>query len=80
MLVDFSAADGFDAYKVLRGEWMVGQQLQRIEMLDRFGPNLAGNIRDGLKLTVRETATAEILREKVWLPFCELFGQYDFLD
>jgi amidase len=78
-IVDFSAADGFDAYKVLRGEWMVGQQLQRIEMLDKFGPNLAGNVRDGLKLTVRDTAAAENLREKVWQRFCDLFGRYDFL-
>ena len=78
-IVDFSAADGFDAYKVLRGEWMVGQQLQRIEMLDKFGSNLAGNIRDGLKLTVRDTAVAENLREKVWQRFCGLFGKYDFL-
>ncbi len=78
-VVDFSAADGFNAYKVLRGEWMVGQQLQRIEMLDRFGPNLAGNVRDGLKLTVRDTAAAENLRETVWKRFCDLFGKYDFL-
>jgi len=78
-VIDFSAADGFDAYKVLRGEWMVGQQLQRIEMLDKFGPNLAGNVRDGLKLTVLDTAAAENLREKVWKRFCDLFGKYDFL-
>jgi amidase len=78
-VIDFSAADGFNAYKVLRGEWMVGQQLQRIEMLDKFGPNLAGNVRDGLKLTVRDTAAAENLRETVWKRFCDLFGRYDFL-
>lgn len=78
-VVDFSAADGFDAYKVLRGEWMVGQQLQRIEMLEKFGPNLAGNVRDGLKLSVRDTAAAENLRERVWQRFCELFGKYDYL-
>jgi amidase len=78
-VVEFSAADGFQPYKVLRGEWMVGQQLQRIEMLDKFGPNLAGNVRDGLKLTVRDTAAAENLREKVWKRFCDLFGKYDVL-
>ncbi len=77
-VVDFSAADGFNAYKVLRGEWMVGQQLQRIEMLDKFGPNLAGNVRDGLKLTVRDTAAAENLRETVWKRFCDLFGKLRF--
>jgi amidase len=77
--ISFSAADGFAAYKVLRGEWMVGQQLARMEMLDRFGPNLAGNIRDGLKLTVRDTAAAENAREVVWRRFCELFERFDFM-
>lgn len=78
-IIDFSAADGFDAYKVLRGEWMVGQQLERIAMLEQFGPNLQGNVKDGLKLSVRDTAAAEIQREKVWKRFCDLFGKYDFL-
>jgi amidase len=78
-IVDFSAADGFDAYKVLRGEWMVGQQLERLAMLEQFGPNLQGNVRDGLKLAVRDIAAAEIQREKVWKRFCDLFGSYDFL-
>ena len=77
--ISFSAADGFAAYKVLRGEWMVGQQLGRIEMLDRFGPNLAGNIREGLKLTVLDTAAAESAREVVWRRFRALFGRFDFL-
>ncbi|MFN3350394.1 amidase [Pseudorhodoplanes sp.] len=77
--VAFSAADGFAPYKVLRGEWMVGQQFERLDMLDRFGPNLGGNVRDGLKLTVRDTAAAENMREKVWRTFCDLFGKYDYL-
>jgi amidase len=77
--IKFDAADGFDAYKVLRGEWMVGQQLERLSMLEQFGPNLAGNIRDGLKLTVRDTAHAENVREKVWKRFRDLFGRFDFL-
>lgn len=77
--ITFSAADGFAPYKVLRGEWMVGQQLERLDMLDQFGPNLGGNLREGLKLTVRDTAEAENMREKVWRKFCDLFGQYDYL-
>jgi len=77
--VPFSAADGFAPYKVLRGEWMVGQQYERLGMLDQFGPNLGGNVRDGLKLTVRDTAAAENMREQVWKKFCDLFGQYDYL-
>lgn len=77
--IAFSAADGFAAYKVLRGGWMVGQQLERLDMLDQFGPNLGGNVRDGLKLTVRDTAAAENVRERVWKRFCDLFGRFDFL-
>ncbi len=77
--IKFDAADGIAAYQVLRGEWMVGQQLERMDMLDRFGPNLAGNVRDGLQLTVRDTAAAENTREAVWRRFCDLFGRFDFL-
>ena len=77
--IDFSAADGFDAYKVLRGQWMVGQQLERMAMLEQFGSNLAGNVRDGLNLTVRDVAEAEHAREKVWRRFCELFDRYEVL-
>jgi amidase len=77
--IAFDCSDGFDTYKALRGEWMVGQQLERIEMLDRFGPNLAGNVKAGLALSVRDTAAAENARERVWMRFRQLFGKYDFL-
>jgi amidase len=77
--IGFSAAEGIDAYKTLRAQWMVGQQLGRLPMLDRFGPNLAGNVRDGLTLTVRDTAAAEHVREKVWRRFRDLFARFDFL-
>lgn len=77
--IAFDCSDGFDAYKTLRGAWMVGQQLERIDMLDRFGPNLAGNVKAGLALNVPDTAAAENIREAVWSRFRELFGNYDFL-
>jgi amidase len=62
--VVFDASDGIDAYKTLRGEWMVGQQIDRLDLLDRFGPNLSGNVRQGLALTVRDTAAAEHSRNR----------------
>lgn len=77
--IDFDASDGFLAYKTLRGQWMVGQQLERMAMLPQFGPNLRGNIEAGLALSVRDTAAAEHAREKVWVRFREMFGKYDFL-
>ncbi len=77
--IDFDASDGFSAYKTLRGQWMVGQQLERMEMLPKFGPNLRGNIEAGLALKVSDTAAAEHVRENVWARFREMFGKYDFL-
>jgi amidase len=77
--IAFDASDGIAAYKALRGEWMVGQQLERLGQIDRFGPNLAGNVRHGLTLTVRDTAEAEHVRERVWQRFRTLFETYDFL-
>ena len=77
--VDFDVAEGCAAYKVLRAQWMVGQQLEHLERLDDFGPNLRGNVCEGLELDVRAVAEAEHTRERVWSRFCKLFSQYDFI-
>jgi amidase len=77
--IDFDASEGIGPYKTLRGEWMLGQQHERLHMLEDFGQNLQGNVRDGLKLSVKDTAAAENAREKVWLKFRELLSTYDFL-
>jgi amidase len=75
--LDLSA--GREAFKVLRGEWMVGQQLGRLEHIDRFGANLAGNIRDGLTQDVRAIAGAEQIRTQVWHTARECLSRYDVL-
>ena len=77
--VDFDASDGNAAYLTLRAEWMVGQQYRRLDRLEEFDRNLAGNVRDGLALTVTDTAAAQDTRETVWRRFRELFASYDFL-
>ena len=76
---EFDASDGRAAYVTLRGEWMVGQQIERLDVLDRFGPNLSGNVSDGLNLKVLDTAAAQHTREKVWARFKQLLERYDFL-
>lgn len=77
--IAFDASDGVNAYKTLRGQWMVGQQLNRLQYLDQFGPNLAGNIRQGLAFTILDIATAEHIREGILQRFRKLFQDYDFL-
>ena len=77
--VDFDASAGNAAYLTLRAEWMVGQQYRRLDRLDDFDRNLAGNVRDGLALTVTDTAGAQDTRETVWRRFRDLFASYDFI-
>jgi amidase len=77
--IAFDCSDGFDAYKTLRGEWMVGQQIERLAMIDQFGANLSGNVKAGLQLSVGETAQAEFVREQVWSRFRDFFAKYDVL-
>lgn len=77
--IAFTAAEGREAYLTLRGQWMVGQQLERLHLLDRFEKNLAGNVGDGLRLSARDIAAAEHVREAVWRKFKSLFGKHDFL-
>lgn len=77
--IEFDASDGRDAYLTLRGEWMVGQQFERLDRIDDFGSNLAGNVRSGLALTVRDTAAAQTKRDALWHRFRELFKTFDFL-
>jgi amidase len=78
-MIDFDASAGFDAYKVLRAEWMVGQQWKHRDRLDALGPILGGNVRKGLDLTVRETAAAAQAQAALLATFRTLFGRYDFL-
>jgi amidase len=62
--LDLSA--GREAYKALRGERMAGQFFSRLDRVDEFGGNLAGNIKQGLALSVRDTAEAEQVRARLW--------------
>ena len=54
-------------------------QYERLENLDAFGPNLAGNVRSGLKITMSELAAAEDMRTRVWHRYRKLFETYDAL-
>ena len=77
--IEFNLSEGCDAYRVLRGQWMVGQYYRHLEELEKFGPNLAGNIKSGLALSTRDIAAAETTRTQLWHRWRALFDRFDFI-
>ncbi|HKO66983.1 MAG TPA: amidase family protein, partial [Burkholderiaceae bacterium] len=72
-------SDGCDAYQTLRGQWMVTQYQERLDRLDELGLNLAGNIRSGLTLSMRDIANAERVRADIWRRLQRYFEEFDLL-
>jgi amidase len=58
---------------------MVGQQYQRLGVLEKFGQNLRGNVEAGLKVTATDSAAAEQTRQEVFHRFRKLFERFDIL-
>ena len=67
------------AFLALRAQWMLSHHLGRLEHLDSFGPNLAGNIRAGLELKAHDLAAAEQVRTTIWHQLRGFFRRYDLL-
>jgi amidase len=77
--VEFSLADGRDAYLVLRGVTMLGRFFEHLDAIGKFEPNLKGNIESGLKLTAKGVAAAERKRAELWHRWRSLFERIDLL-
>jgi amidase len=77
--VQFSLADGRDAYIVLRGLTMVARFFEFLHDVERFEPNLKGNIEAGLKLTSSDIAGAERKRGELWNRWRGLLERFDLL-
>jgi amidase len=77
--VTLDLSDGRDAFLVLRGLWFVNQMHSRMEHLDRFGANVAGNIKAGLRTTTTQIGAAEQARAQVRERVMELLARYDHL-
>ena len=77
--IAFDASDGRAPYQTWRGFWMVGQQYRRLKMIEKFGPNLKGNIEVGLRLQALDFAAAEQKRQEVFHRFRALFDRFDIL-
>src|SRR6478736_4978619 len=77
--IAFDVSDGRGPYQAWRGLWMVGQQYANLSELERFGPNLRGNVQAGLKVTAVDIAAAEHKRLEVFHRFRKLFERFDVL-
>jgi len=77
--IKFDISYGRKAYLTMRAEWMVGQQLERINQIEKFGKNLANNVQTGLALTALQMAEAQKVRNEIWHKFRFLFEKFDFI-
>src|SRR5213594_3440919 len=77
--IAFDLAFGRKAFLALRGLWFVAQMYPRLDQLEGFGPNVAGNIRAGLGTTTLELGAAEEARTRIWRMFRDLFEKFDHL-
>jgi amidase len=77
--VDLDLREGRDAFLALRGLWFVNQMVGRMEHLERFGPNVTGNIRSGLETTTAAIGAAERARGRVRETVIQLLARYDHL-
>jgi amidase len=67
------------SFLALRGLWFVTQMLSRFDRIEQLGPNVAGNMRSGLRVTSEELAAAEEARGRLWHQFREFFERFDLL-
>jgi amidase len=77
--IAFDLSPARQAFLKLRGYWMVAHQYTRLDLVDRFGPNLGGNVRAGLANQALELAEAEHVRSQLWHRFRDLFTRFDLL-
>jgi len=77
--INFDISHGRKAYLTMRAEWMVGQQFERLDQIEKFGKNLADNVQSGLLLTALQAAQAQVVRNEIWHKFRVLFEKFDFI-
>ena len=77
--IDMNLSAARPAFLSVRGLWFVTHMLSRLDMQDRFGPNVGNNVRSGLNVTSREIAAAEAYRGHLWHQFRRFFDDYDHL-
>jgi amidase len=77
--IEFDLSEGCETHRVLRGQWIVAQYYRHLDELEKFGANLAGNVKLGLALSVRDVAAAETTRAQLWHRSRAMFDRFDFI-
>jgi amidase len=77
--IELDLSQGRTEFLALRGLWFVTQMFPRLDKQDRFGTNVANNVRSGLEVTTRQLAAAESYRGRLWHQFREFFFKFDHL-
>jgi len=77
--IDLDLSYGRKAFLALRGHWFVAQFHPHLDKLERFGVNVANNLRAGLATSVEELGAAEQARKRIRARFAELFTRFDLV-
>lgn len=77
--ISLDLSDGRDAFLALRGQFMMNHHLDKLDKLDQLGPNLRGNIEQGLKVTSLDLAKAEKKRAEMYARVEKVWQNYDLL-
>ncbi|MBV9107859.1 MAG: amidase [Gemmatimonadetes bacterium] len=70
---------GRKAFLALRGHWFVSMLHPHLDKLERFGVNVANNLRAGLATSVQELGAAEQARKRIREEFAALFRRFDLV-
>nr|WP_281384369.1 amidase [Pelagicoccus albus] len=77
--IELDLSDGRDAFLALRGQFMMNHHLDKLDKLDQLGPNLRGNIEQGLKVTSLDLAKAEKKRGEIYARVQAIWKNFDLL-
>jgi amidase len=77
--IDLDLAFARPAFLALRGLWFVTHMHARLDRRDRFGPNVAANVRAGLETSTAHLAAAEQARNRLWQMCADLFSRFDLV-
>lgn len=77
--IELDLSFGWPHFLALRGYRMVAEHYEDLDKIDRFGSNLASNLRSGLQFSMESLGAAEHARTRIWHMFYDFFQKFDYL-